>query len=342
MRKYFILISFPLLLFCGCAEKEIKNSAVIMGTIWDVTIVDKNEAKAKKATDEIFDEIRRIEKVMSLRKPDSELSVLNSKAGTGPVKVSDDILNVMKIAVELSKMSNGCFDVSIGPVVKLWGFAGGKERVPSEEEIKQAHSLVGYKLIKIDPEKKEISLLKKGMLVDLGGIAKGYALDSCRKILKKHNISNIMISAGGQIYITGHNPENKLWKVGLKHPREKDAILTILRETNKCIATSGDYERFFISKGKLYHHIFNPFNSKPVSDTMSATVMIDNSSYDLPSTLADGLSTAIFVMGSKEGMKLLNQVKNAEAIIVTETEKGSKITVSDGLKDKLKFMDELK
>ncbi len=337
--KYFTIMVSAVLFFSGCGmpQKTIKRSESIMGTIWDITIVHGDEKAANTAIDEYFAEVRRLEKMLSFRDQKSALNGVNAKAGTGPVKVPPEILTIMQTALYVSELSGGGFDVTIGPVVKLWGFAGGQEKVPSPEEIKAAHALVGYHLLKLDTKNSTLTLQKKGMLLDLGGIAKGYALDRARPILKKYKIKNAMINAGGQVYVTGKNPGGKKWKIGIIHPKKKEGLLGVFEATDKCVATSGNYERYFRAKGKLYHHIFNPFDSFPASDTVSATVMLNAADFEYPNTLADGLSTAVFVAGCNKGLELCGKIKHAGAVIVSGTETGIKLGLSENLKGEIQF-----
>lgn len=159
-----------------------------------------------------------------------------------------------------------------------------------------------------------------------------------KRIINKYGITNISINAGGQILALRFNYEKSDYTIGIEHPRKKDKLLTVLKETNRCIATSGDYENYFSSKGKKYHHIFNPADLNPSNKAISATVILNINSFEYPSTWADGLSTALFVMGPETGLKLVKQLKNADAIIVTETKDGIKIFLSDNLSSKnLKF-----
>ena len=324
-------------IFSSCAKETVyKRTDAAMGTIWDIEIVSTDRKNADKASDEVFDEVKRLDRMLSLHNKESELSALNAKAGTGPVKVSADIINVLKVAVKASELTKGGFDVSIGPVVKLWGFAGGAEHIPSDAEIKAAHELVGYKMISFDESRSEVMLAKKGMVLDFGGIGKGYAVDRAASILKKYGIKNVMFSAGGQIYITGHNPKGNNWKVGIRHPRG-EGLLTSLEDTDRCIATSGDYEHYFVRKNKLYHHIFNPQNSKPASDAVTCTVLLKTNTFDMPNTWADALSKIGFVMHPGEAVAVINGIKGAECVIVSDSPEGLKTVVSDNLKGKLKF-----
>jgi len=338
MRKISLLIlALFFLAGCGAPQKTVMRATALMGTIWDITVVCDDEKVADKAIDEYFDEIARLEKMLTLFEPKSELNILNSKAGTGPVKVSPEIVKILQTAIYVSELSDGAFDVSIGPVVKLWGFAGGKEKVPSDAEIKKAHGLVGYKMITIDTKKSTVTLAKKGMVLDFGGIAKGCAIDSARPIFQKYKIKNVMISAGGQVYVTGKNPKGKDWSIGIIHPKERGALLGVFDAAYKCVATSGNYERFFKEKGKLYHHIFNPTDSYPAKNTISATIILNAKDFEYPNTLADALSTAIFVTGRDKGKQIAEKVKNSAAIIVTDTEGVMKINFYENSKSKLKL-----
>jgi len=324
-------------IFSSCAKEAVyRRTDAAMGTVWDIEIVSADRKLADKAADEVFDEVKRLDKMLSLHNRDSELSALNAKAGSGPVKVSPDIINVLKVAVKVSELTKGGFDVSIGPVVKLWGFAGGAEHIPSDAEIKAAHELVGYKRISFDEKRSEVTLAKKGMVLDFGGIGKGYAVDRAASILKKYGIKNVMFSAGGQILIMGHSPKGGSWKVGVRHPRG-DGMLTAVEDTERCIATSGDYEHYFVKKNKLYHHIFDPQSSKPASDAVSCTVLLKTNTFDMPNTWADALSKIGFVMHPEAAIKVINGIKGAECVIASDSPEGLRIAVSDNLKGKLEF-----
>ena len=324
-------------IFSSCAKEAVyRRTDAAMGTVWDIEIVSADRKLADKAADEVFDEVKRLDKMLSLHNRDSELSALNAKAGSGPVKVSPDIINVLKVAVKVSELTKGGFDVSIGPVVKLWGFAGGAEHIPSDAEIKAAHELVGYKRISFDEKRSEVTLAKKGMVLDFGGIGKGYAVDRAASILKKYGIKNVMFSAGGQILITGHSPKGRMWKVGIRHPRG-EGILAAVEDTERCIATSGDYEHYFIKKKKLYHHIFDPKSSQPAGDAVSCTVLLKTDSFEMPNTWADALSKTGFVMSTDAALKVINGIKGAECVIAYDSPEGLKTAVSEKLKGKLEF-----
>lgn len=308
-----------------------------MGTTWELFLSHPDEKKAEKAADEIYAEIWRLEKELSLWDKTSELSKLNSKAGQGPVKVSEDILKILKTAQLAAGLSNGACDVTIGPVVKLWGFAGGKQKVPSEKELLEARALVDFRMLKIEEQRKEVTLPKKGMALDFGGIAKGYALDRSLAVLKKYRIKNALLSAGGQLLALGKNPQNEPWKIGIIDPKIKGNTLGTFAAKNKCIATSGSYEQFFVLENSSYSHIFDPAAARPVKGTLSATIILDTGAFASPNTLADALSTALFVSGSKNSPQILKSFPEAQTFFVTEENNAVKTIISENLRGKIAF-----
>lgn len=354
-HEYFFLnlICFILVYQVEVSGEVYKDTCNIMGTKWDITIVGVNRLKAKKTSEQVFEEIKSVDRIMSLYKKESELCKINEKARSSnwneEIKISSEISDVLKIAFKVSALSNGAFDVSIGPLVKLWGFAGeypdDTRKVPSNNELENAKSLVNYKNIIFNPEKKTIKFLKKGMMLDFGGIAKGYAIDRAIKIFKINNITNAMLNAGGQVRAIGNNPEGKLWKVGVRHPRDKEKFITVLKCIDKSISTSGDYEHYFQRNDKMYHHIIDPEKGISTYNSISVTVVLNSDDKESESTFADALSTAVFVLGGTEGMKLIKSVKGCEGIIVTEIQEVAlqpaklrlpaqiKVIVSNGLKD---------
>lgn len=346
MKKEVLFILFCLIVyFTEVSAKVYKDSKDIMGTKWDITIVGVSLSKAKKVSNEVFNDIKHIDKIMSLYKYNSELSKINELANGEKwfeeINISSEIAELLKEALKVSDLSNGAFDVTIAPLVKLWGFAGGKYKVPTEDEIRKAKELVNYRNIILNSDKSTIKFLKKGMMLDFGGIAKGYAIDRAMQILKSENIENAMINAGGQVRVIGMNPEGKLWRVGVRHPRDKEKFITILECTDRSISTSGDYEHLFNKNNTFYHHIIDPVKGISSYNSISTTVILNLDDKYIESTFADALSTAVFVLGSEKGMELIKRVRGAEGIIVSEDlrekTKGIKIKVSKGLEN-LEFL----
>jgi len=332
---------------CGLKRGNFHESHESMGTLWEVTLVDAPTGRASQAMQASFDEIDRIDRMMSLFKPESELCQLNRRAYQAAVPVSPELWEILQIACQISDLSGGVFDVTIGPVVQLWGFAGQRRQTPpTTAEIARAKSLVNYRNLLFDPVNKTVRFRKQGMVIDLGGIAKGYAIDRVTEILKKRGIQNAMVNAGGQIKVTGHNEQGGVWKIGVQHPRDPSKLITVLPLAQGSFSTSGDYEHFFIYKGQMYHHEMDPKKGKPTREMISATVILDWGKHDQPTsetgrsglegtpsreaTWADGLSTAVFVAGRKKGMSIVEKVKNADAVLIAHTPKGIVVSVSKG------------
>lgn len=313
----------------GC-EQRVKKTQFLFGTVVDVTVIAKTKSD-RSAIDMAFSAMRDIDDKVSIYNVHSEISNVNQNAGLSEVKVSDDTFNILERAYKLSQLTDGAFDVSIGSIVSLWGFGTTKNKIPSDNEIAEKLPLINYEKIILDHTNKTVKLADKGMKVDLGAIAVGYAVDKAVNVLKEKGVKNALVNGGGEIYAFGSPPKKSAWRVGIQHPRKPNAILGTIDLKDKAISTSGDYESYFEVNGKRYCHILNPKTGKPVENIMSVTVVADNT------TDADALSTAIMVMGEKEGIRLAKRL-GVECIIVTgKNEEDMKVIISDGLKDKVKL-----
>lgn len=325
-----ILLIVLTILLSGC-EKRVKKSQFHFGTITDITAIIKTSAD-QKAVDLAFDTMKDIDDRMSVYNNNSEVSQINRFAGQSTVKVSNDTLNVIEKALDYSKISDGMFDITVGPLMDIWGFRNGKNRIPSDVEISKALSFIDYKKVKIDRSGSTAELTSTGMKMDVGAIAVGYAVDKAVNVLKDNGVKKALVNGGGEIYALGSPPGKDTWRIGIQHPRRSNALLGTIELKDMAVSTSGDYENYFEVNGKRYCHIMNPKTGKPVDGIMSVTVVADTT------TEADALSTVLFIMGAKEGMKLAEKLDNVECIIVTGTnEKDMKVLVSSGLKDKVKL-----
>lgn len=299
--------------------RPLKETEMIMGTLVEITVIPANE----KAIKEAFEAIKKVDALMSTYKEDSEISILNKK---GEAQVSGETLEVIKDALRFSELTGGAFDITCRPLINLWKKAKREKKIPTQEEIKEAVSLVDYK--KIILEGNQIRLKKKGMQIDLGGIAKGYAVDKAIESLKKNGIKRALVNAGGDLYALGNNPQGKKWQIGIQNPREKDKILDIIKVKNKAVATSGDYRRYFTLEGRRFSHIVNPRTGMTVEDVpMSVTIIGPDA------TTTDALATGVFVLGPEEGMKLIESLPEVEGMIISE---GMKKVTSRGWE---KFME---
>ncbi len=323
---YFLLST----LNTGCGDKKqvFSKTQVLMGTIAEIKIIDDAPVRAEETIKRCFERIKEIEDKMSFRNPESELSFLNRNAGK-KVKVSKDLFYVLEKSLAYSKLSDGAFDVTIGPLTELWGFDEGKNIIPSIDKIAQKAILVDYQQVKLIPQKREVLLGEeiKGMKIDLGAVAKGYAVEEAMEIIKEAGIKNALVDIGRNIKVIGKNPYGKIWKIGIQHPRKANEVLSVLSLENMAVATSGDYEHFFIHRGQRYHHILDPKSGYPPDICISVTIIAPSA------MIADILSTAVFVLGEVAGMDLIEKLDTVEGVIVTD----SGIRVSSGLEGKIKL-----
>ena len=291
--------------------------------------------RAKNAVDESQKRLQELNNMASTKIDTSDVSKINNAAGKNYVKVHPEIIKMLVASQRYSKISNGVWDITVGPLVNLWGIGTDTEKKPTDVSIKSKLPLVGYNKVSINEKDNSVMLMQPGMAIDLGGIAKGFAADEVDKIYKKYDIKNGLISLGqSSIYGVGKNGKGSPWSVGIKHPRsdESDNYLGIIRITNQGISTSGDYQRYFIQNGKRYHHILSPSTGYPVDNgVMSVTVVIDGSVPD-NGMLADILSLTVFGLGPEKGINLINSMPKVSCIVTTTN---YKIYTSSGYKDKI-------
>ncbi len=309
----------------GCSRpKTMQKTERIMGTEVTITVVARSHEEGEAAIEAGMAELRRLDAMMSLYKDDSEITKVNLAAGKNPVKVSPEMIEVVEHAAEISKLSGGAFDVTVGPLVVLWQMRLKEGKTPTDAEIARVRHLVNYQNIVIDKKASTIFLKKPGMIMDFGGM-KGYIADRVAYLFKKRGINNAIIAVAGDIWVLGHREDGKPWRIGVQHPRDHDKTLTVLDLSDKYISTSGDYERFVIKENKRYHHIIDPRTGKPSKGTISATLIGDKGA------IIDPLTKVPFILGPDEGMKIVKKL-GAEAIIVDDQEK---IYVTDGINNLL-------
>jgi thiamine biosynthesis lipoprotein len=312
--NYIRIIIFYLLIFLpACSNPPLfKETRVTMDTVAEISCWGSGRAEAVRAMDAAFKEMERIERVFSKFGKNSEVSRINSHAGAEEVVVSSEVLTLIQDSIYYSKISNGSFDITVGPLMEIWGFVHKNHTVPSRETIENNLRHVGYRNIFIDIERSSIRFLDKDTKIDLGAIAKGYAVDRARQVLISHGIKNSLINLGGNIFAMGQAPGDKNWKIGVQDPRNKNRLLQKLELKDKAVSTSGNYERFFILNGKRYSHIINPVTGEPCQGIISVTVVTDSAE------ASDALSTAIFVMGIEKGIELARSLKDIEVAILDE------------------------
>jgi thiamine biosynthesis lipoprotein len=280
----------------------------IMGTRITVELWSDDREKADQAIDAVLDEMRHVDETMSTYKPNSEVSLVNAGAAARPMHITKELFDLLTTAKEYSVITDGAFDITYASVGYLYDFR--KHVRPDETQIDAALPAVDYRHLLLDPKKQTVHFSQQGVRIDLGGIAKGYAVDRGIDVLKARGITRAYVSAGGDSRIIGDR-FGKPWVVGIRDPRkEAGAVITRIPLTDAAISTSGDYERFFEEDGVRYHHIIDPRTGHSASKVRSATIIGPYA------TRTDGLSKTAFVLGPEEAMKIYNQLDDIDAIIV--------------------------
>jgi thiamine biosynthesis lipoprotein len=326
-RNIVLLIVFLLCTVFSCSsgkDSVYKKTMPLMDTIVSITVVADSKDAAEKAIEKTFAEIGRFGDLINFYSDKSELAEINRSSGIQAVKVSPETLDVIEKAIFVAEKSGGAFDPTIGPVVKLWDFL--KKKKPTEIEIAQALPLVNYRDILIDRAANTVFLKRKGMMIDLGGIAKGYAADLAVESLKKEGIRSGLVSIAGDIRTFGMKPDKSPWIIGIKNPRqtgEKDEIIARIRLSDKAISTAGDYERFFISEGKRYHHLLDPKSGYSTELCRSVSVIAEKG------VMTDGFDNAVFILGPEKGMKLVKEM-GMDAMIIDSS---GTVLMTDAIKE---------
>lgn len=270
----------------------------VMGTVCLVNLYDNNK---QKCYDEIFERLRQIDEEFDADKKQSDIALINDFGFERPIMVCDDVYSVLETAVKISEITEGAFDPTVGSLVSLWKIKSGSPHEVSANDLKEALSVVGYKNIILDPESKSVRLKKKGIQLDLGAIAKGFATDEIVKIFKKHKVKKAVIDLGGNIYVYGKKSLSKPWNVGIKNPQLPDSVpLVKVALPEISVVTSGVYERFYDGSAKSYHHILSPSDGYPVDNDILSVSVISPSSM-----LADAFATAFFVLGTEKSLQVL-------------------------------------
>jgi thiamine biosynthesis lipoprotein len=296
---------------------------MLMGSDFEITIVDDDEYNANYLLDIAIKEISRIEKLISSWDKNSQTFQINLNAGIKPVKVDKELFNLISRSLKISGLSQGAFDISYASLDKVWYFDKKMMEIPLEDEIRKSVSKVGFRNIILDKENQTVFLKIKGMKIGFGAIGKGYAADKAKFILLKNNVKSGIINASGDLTAWGKKPSGKDWMVAIVNPLNKSKIFSWLPVENKAVVTSGNYERFINFNGKLFSHIIDPRTGYPSQGILSVTIFSENAE------LADALATAVYVLGEEIGMNLINQLKGIDCIIINDK---SKIIKSKNIK----------
>ncbi|MGT2832028.1 FAD:protein FMN transferase [Streptococcus halotolerans] len=306
------------------------RTEALLHTVVQLSIYHEHQ---EKAMDEAIDYIKEMEKLLSTNLEGSDINNINQAAGKKAVKVDPRTFEIIEAAQAMSRESNGKFDISIGAVTNLWRIGDDAARVPSDDEIKKALPYINYKDIQLDKEKKTV-YINKGMTLELGAISKGYIADGVKKRFKKRHITTAIINLGGNVLTMGESPKNsKGWNIGVQNPDEvRGETVGSVYVKDSSVVTSGVYERYIEKDGQKYHHIMDPKTGYPVDNDISGVTVFTKTSLQ-----GDELSTSLFLLGIKDGLKLIDSMDGVEAVFI---DKENGIHSSNGLKDKLTLRNE--
>ncbi len=315
----------------GCQQRApLSHTEEILWTTCTITLYDH---ATKQTLDECFQRLREIHGRMSVGVPGSELDAISGAAGKEPVRVTDDVLTVTEKALQIAQLSNGLFDPTVGPLIKVWKINKDHPEVPKAADISKALSFVNWHDVELDGPAKTIFLKRPGMELDLGGLVKGYAADEAMRILSARGVTSAIIDLGGDIFAMGHGRTGQPWRIGVQNPdAERGTYLGIARVTDKTVVTSGVYEHFFMKDGKRYHHLMDTRTGFPVDNGLESVTVITGSSMD-----ADGFGLALFCMGEKDGIKLGSKLD----LGVVMVDSNHKVYVTPGTKDYFTITDPL-
>lgn len=298
-----------------------------MGTEVRVSAWTNDEQRAVRAFEQVFDEFDRLDRLLSVWHPDSDVSRINTAAGRERVRVERETLDVLRVAQQMSEWTDGKFDVTFGALSGLWKFDHDQDnRIPPASDVRARLPLIDYQALELDAASQTVFLRQAGMRVHLGGVGKGYAVDRAAAILRAQGISDFLIQAGGDLYAGGRRG-NRPWRAGVQDPRgPAGQVVAAMNLRDETFSTSGDYARFFMKDGRRYHHILDPDDGAPARGCRSVTIVAKQA------VLADGLSTGVFILGPRAGMALIETLPDVEGVIVTS---GNEVLVSSGLTARL-------
>ena len=312
------------------APRLVERARPAMGSELRLSAWTADEAAAVAVFETVFAEFERLESLMSVWRPGSDILRLNAAAGDHPVAVSREVVEVLEIARQVSEWTDGTFDVTFGALSDLWKFDHDQDNtIPDPALVRRRLPLVDYRALQVDPRAGTAFLERKGMRAHLGGIGKGYAVDRAAAMFRAQGLRDFMIQAGGDLYVGGLRA-GRPWRLGIRDPRgPAGKSFALLDLSDGTFSTSGDYERYFIKDGRRYHHILDLRHGEPARGCRSVTLVTDRA------VLADALAKGVFILGPDAGMALIEKLSGVEAVIVSAA---NEVRVSSGLKEKLTML----
>jgi thiamine biosynthesis lipoprotein len=309
-----VVVILALCLFSAlvCAQVTQKRSLKLMGSGFEITVVAEDTSAASGYIDMAVGEIQRIEAMISSWDPLSETSVVNKNAGIKPVKVSMELFQLVKRSLDISRLTDGAFDISYASMDKIWSFDGSMKTKPGSSEIKAAISNIGYGDILLNEKESTILLKIPGMRIGFGAIGKGYAADKAKTLLRSQGVEAGIINASGDMSVWGKKPDGTPWKVAITNPMNKNKSFALVPIEEGAVVTSGDYEKYVEFDGIRYAHIIDPRTGYPARGLVSVTIFAPKAE------LADALATSVFVMGVSVGLDFISQIPSVECILIDD------------------------
>lgn len=322
------IATVAILILGACSQKKeiISKDSFMLDTIINIKCYDYDN---KEVINNAFDKINELENILSVHKENSDLYNIKNNAGKSFTEVSHHTMNIIKKSLYYYDLTEGYYDITLGPLIELWEECRETEELPDKEKVEYLLNFVDSSKLKLDLDNNTV-YVHEGMYIDLGASAKGYIADEIKNYMIKNGVKSSIINLGGNINIIGSKTDNTDFKIGIRDPNsEADSYLGILSVSDISIVTSGDYERYFEKGGIKYHHILNPFTGYPENNDLRAVTIVCKSSLD-----ADILSTSAFLLGFKNGKKLIESLDGIEAIFIT---KDNNIYITDGIKYKFEL-----
>lgn len=292
-----------------------KKVMKLMGNRFEISVGSSDEEWADNCINDAVNEIKRIEKLLTTFDESSQTNLINRKAGISPVKVDQEMFDLISRAKKISDVTQGAFDITYGSIdKKLWNFDETMTNLPDPDIAKRSVRLINYNNVILDDNNTTVFLKEKGMRIGFGGIGKGYAAEMAKDVLQKKGVESGVVNAAGDLTTWGEHPNGKSWTIGIADPGAINHAFSYLDITNTSVATSGNYEKFIMIEGKKYSHTIDPRTGLPVQGIKSVTIITPNAE------IADAMATPVMVMGVKIGLDMINQINGLACIIIDEND----------------------